>query len=39
LALLFKITELDKVLPICPTEEAALEAFADPPAPAGPKPR
>jgi len=28
LALIFKITELDKVLAIYPTEEAALEAFA-----------
>lgn len=33
LALLFKITELDKVLPIYPSEEAAIEAFAKPPKP------
>lgn len=31
LLLIFKITGLDKVLAIYPTEEAALEAFAEPP--------
>lgn len=39
LSLLFKITELDKVLPIYPTEEAAIEAFTAPTPPGGPKPR
>jgi anti-sigma B factor antagonist len=39
LLLVFKITGLEKVLTICPTEEAALESFANPPAPAEPKPR
>ncbi|HSA96402.1 MAG TPA: STAS domain-containing protein [Acidobacteriota bacterium] len=31
LAALFRITQIDKVLAILPTEKAALEAFAQPP--------
>jgi anti-anti-sigma factor len=37
LDLLFEFTGLKKVLPIYPTEEAAIEAFAKPPEPARPK--
>lgn len=37
LLLLFKITGIDKVLTILPTEESALEAFSRPPVPSGPK--
>jgi anti-anti-sigma factor len=39
LDLLFEFTGLKKVLPIYPTEEAAIEAFAKPPEPARPKQR
>jgi anti-anti-sigma factor len=36
LEFLFEITDLKKILSIYPTEEAAMEAFAKPLAPAGP---
>jgi len=39
LDLIFRITGLDKVLAIYPTEEAAMEAFTNQPAPGGRKPR